>query len=442
MEKKRYLTLLALLVGISVCIPGCNGENNKQEQVVENVTQETEDEIKKENLSGEEAIQKSTGFSTEYTVEDAKDGYFIVSKLDGSLYGLLDSYGSEILSLEFDDISFPESDEAKAVIVKTEGKMGLYDYEGKEILPVEYENISNYGSNSKYYLVQKDSVQSLMGLEGTLEKVLQGTYDAVLSNAFLALRVSPEIDAYSAQAVYDLEERLLYECKYSKADKTEYDDILSMDNVNGVLKLSSKSPEIYSSLMDDSGEILFTTTDISKSDWAINGLQNDNIFRISGENQKVYNLATGKTEDHGYKNIVRADETTILASTEGGNVDVYNMGGELEESLSLAAEGLRIVDGSSLIIAQYGETYRIYDKGGNPLSDERYLDVESVENYWMLQNLDGEYGLMDNTGNIRVQFGAMGKESYDGKEWKETYVFDDTFCIVTESGEGSNIWLF
>ena len=136
------------------------------------------------------------------------------------------------------------------------------------------------------------------------------------------------------------------------------------------------------------------------------------------------------------------DGLTHDYTREDGNVDVYNMNGEIDETLNLSAESILIADGSSLIIAEYGETYRIYDKDGIELSDERYLDIESIENYWMLQNLDGEYGLMDNVGNMRIQFGDMGDESYNGKDWENTYIFNDTFCIITENGQGSSVWLF
>lgn len=322
--KKICVALLSAILVICICIPGCKSGNTEEGKDAESLTEEAESPSEPqeeaagnstaENTDDTEDIQMSTGFSTEYTVTDAKDGYFIVSKLDNTLFGLLDSYGNEILPLEYDSIIFPESIDAQAIIVKTEGKMGLFDYNGNEILPLEYESISNYGSNSELYLVQKDGAQCLIGLDGTVEMSLDGIYDAVLNNSFLVSGFDNYLSSYSARAVYNLDEKLLYECKYEKSQRSEYDHILSMDDVDGLIKLFSQSPAIYSSLMDDSGQIIFTTTDSNSTDWDINPLQDNNLFRITGESQKLYNLTTGTISEQEYNNIVRADEDTILAS--------------------------------------------------------------------------------------------------------------------------------
>lgn len=466
--KKKLFTLLALIVCLS--ITGCNDESPQnaqseskqvQEQTNEtihnSVEQKDSDDSVSESPANKEAINNdvesvdkiSTGFSTEYTIENAKDGYFIVSKLDGALYGLLDSYGTEVIPLEYDSIVFPESKNAKAVIVQVEGKKGLLDYEGNEILPIEYEDISNYGSNSSLYLAQEiGGPQNLVKLDGTIQKTLQGTYDAILNDDFLVSKLSQYLTTYSCQAIYNLDEQLLYECKYESNQKSEYDYILFIDNVDGLIKLFKKSPEIYASIMDDSGNILFTTSNLGANYWDINSLQDNNLFRVSGTNQDLkndqclYDLSTGEIREQGYDNIVRADEDTVLASRKDGNVDVYNLNGDIEDTLEINADGLIIVENSALIVAKYGETYRIYNKEGVEISDERYLSVESIDNFWVLQNLNGEYGLMDAKGEMCISFGQMGEKSYNGLEWKNTYIFDDTFCIVTESSSGSNVWLF
>lgn len=445
---KRKVVVTVFISALVLSLSGCNSNTDSETKVQESNTTDSaepnEEEIdSQEEILSEENEVPSTGFSTEYTVENAKDGYFIVSKLDGELYGLLDSYGNEVLPLEYDSIEFPESKEAEAVIVEAEGNKGIVDYEGTTMLPLEYEAISNYGSNSDFYLVQKAGTQSLVRLDGTVEQSLKGTYDAILNNSFLVSGLDNYLTEYSAHTVYNLNEELLYECKYEKSQRSEYDYILSMDYVDGLIKLFKKSPEIYSSLMDTSGQIIFTTTDNNPTDWDISSLQNNNLFRISGDNQSLYNLSTGEVSEAKYKNIVYADEDTILASTEdGGNVDVYNMKGEIENTLNLSAESISLQENSALIVAKYGETYRIYDKDGVELSDERYLDVEPIESYWMIQDLDGNYGLMGNSGDIVIEFGSMGEESYNGLGWKDVYSFDDTFCIVTESSSESNVWLF
>lgn len=427
---KRIYALVCLIIALN--ISGCGGRKSDDSNSVQTESRKNVNEVSK-------------GFSTDYKVKDAKDGYFIVSKLDEKLYGLLDPTGDEVLPLEYDSISFPESEKAQAVIVKSEGKMGLYDYDGNEILPLEYEDISNYGDNSDYYLVEKSGIQSLMELSGKIYKTLNGNYDAVFNNTFLVsgLKSVYTGNEYSCSAAYDLDEQLLYECRLEKDQKTEYSDIKYLNSVNGLIKLQvlSTSPP-HSSLMDSSGNILLTSSYIDPSYWDIKSLQDDNLFIITGSDMYLYNLSTGTISEQPYHNIVRADDNTIIASRTDNNIDIYNLNGEIERTLELGAESLMISENSTLIIVEYGNTYRIYNDEGNQISDERFLDAEFIEGFLMVQNLDGEYGLMDDNGDMRIPFGEMGNESYGGKEWDETYVFDDTFCIVTEDSNGCNVRMF
>lgn len=436
MKKRKYVVLLVMTMVLFVCLFGCNGDDSENQNTSENdnVSIDTNTE---EGKTEQEDLSLSTGFSTEYTVEDAKDGYFIVSKLNGTLYGLLDSYGREVMPVENDKMIFPESEEARAVMVSTEGKAGVYDYNGNEIIPIGNNQISNYGKNSKLYLVQQDGIQRIVGLDGTEQKELKGTYDYIWNDLFLVDGYNS--DAKCADTVYNLDEELLYECD----TESEYVDIDLTDDIEGWVKLwpSNEAP-IRAALMDTSGKIIFTSTECGPTDWDIESLQDDQLFRIHGENYKFYNLATKTVSEQEYSEIVRADDNTILATRLDGDVDVYNMNGELEKTLDLSAENLIIAKGSSIIVAQYGGTYRIYNKDGEELSDERYLGATPVENYWMIINLDGQYGLMDNTGSMCIEFGLIGENTYEGKEWKNTYVFDDRFCIITENAEGSNVWIF
>lgn len=438
---KRKLVVTVFISALMLSLSGCNSNIDSDTKVQESNTIDSAEPNEEEIDSQEENEVASTGFSTEYTVENAKDGYFIVSKLDGALYGLLDSYGNEVLPLEYDNITFPESSEAKAVIVEVEGKKGVFDYKGNEIFPVEYDNISSRGTNSTMYLVQKENVQRLMTLSGEEEKKLQGTYDAVLSDAFLVQGFARNFELDSAMSVYSLDEELL--CKLD----LEKEDIRSglplfMEGVDGLMEVFSN--DNYSSLMDKEGKILYTTaTPTDGRNFGIYGLENNNLFRIySNGKEKLYNLSTGQTGEEEYKEIIYADKNLVFAVREDGNVDVYDMNGEKGKTLDLSAEHIIVNNNTALIVAKYGETYRIYDKDGNELSDNRYLDVEPIENYWLIQNLEGEYGLIGPGGEMVIPFGEVGEETYNGLEWKDVYSFNDTFCIVTESSSGSNVWLF
>ena len=81
-------------------------------------------------------------------------------------------------------------------------------------------------------------------------------------------------------------------------------------------------------------------------------------------------------------------------------------------------------------MSQKGETYRIYNKDGDLLTDERYLSAELVGNFAIVQNLDGEYGILDESGKMRVPFGEIKDGNrYEGREWTAIYAVEDSLCI-------------
>ena len=103
MKRKRIVTLFTIFLGIQLLFSGCGiirnnpvlsgyeGENQNKEEI--NQTDDSEN------------ITEPSGFTTPYVIEDEKDGYYIVSKLDESVYGLIESNGIEILNLEYNSIS-------------------------------------------------------------------------------------------------------------------------------------------------------------------------------------------------------------------------------------------------------------------------------------------------------------------------------------------------
>lgn len=67
-----------------------------------------------------------------------------------------------------------------------------------------------------------------------------------------------------------------------------------------------------------------------------------------------------------------------------------------------------------MITVKNGKIYRIYDKEGKEIDEERYLSVEAYSDCLMLQNFDGKYGLNRSSGDMLIEFGNMEDESYHG----------------------------
>lgn len=141
MNNRKFLVLMIMLVSFSIA--GCSGKNdiaqekslessieNQDNDIAEkqktteenNVTtiidetekyEDEENESEKDINEAEETVVQDNGyiFSTEYTVEGYSHGYFIVTKMNGKLYGVLDAEGNEVLPLKYDQIGFYNSDE-------------------------------------------------------------------------------------------------------------------------------------------------------------------------------------------------------------------------------------------------------------------------------------------------------------------------------------------
>ena len=211
MKQKKFLSVFSMLIFIVLIFSACEKKetNTDTEEVLSTQNETDNAEIIQENKKTEETDVVSSGFSTEYTVEDAKDGYFIVSLYDGVVCALLDSYGNEVIPFgQIALMSFPESEVAEAVIIKNGDKVGLLDYEGNEILPMEYSMISNYGKQSKLYLVEKNGVQSIVELDGTIQKELSGIYTGLVGDAFLIQAETTGINSSGmlADNIYNLNE--------------------------------------------------------------------------------------------------------------------------------------------------------------------------------------------------------------------------------------------
>ena len=450
----KYLAVLISTMFLAVfSFSGCSAEKNKEESTTENVV---ENDLKKENetqksegdnSNSSNNSQKSTGFSTEYTIEDAKDGYFVVSKLDGALFGLLDSFGKETLPLEYDYISFPDSEKAHAVIVEKEGKMGILDYSGNTILPIEYDSINKPGVRSTLYLVEKEGVQSIVNLDGTVYKELTGKYDDLIADNFLVIGGGP---AYSE--VYGLDEQTLFSGNINEpGGKYAY----NLDTVKGYLGICDFGSSSMS-LMDSEGNMVMNFPFAQKGETygMLEDIGLDNLARIQYASNgslavpryKLINIAQNSISDKDYNQIIGNGESafalSINSDTNTSSMDVYDLDGQIKEAVDFDSDLVEIEMENSLIRVKKGETCRLYDSDGKEVSEGRYLNAEPIHSFWMVQNLDGEYGLMDSVGEMRINFGEMGEERYQGKEWEDTYVFDDTFCIVIENGEGCNVYLF
>lgn len=463
MRIKKMIALFTIFLCAQLLFSGCG--NVKNNSVISEYGKENQDEEEKDQSDTLENTIKPAGFTTPYTIEEEKDGYYIVSKLEGALYGLLAPDGTEMINVEYDNISFPESENANAVIVELEGKCGLYSYDGTELLPAEYESILNSGKYSELYLVEKDEKQSIVGLDGELVQELRGTYDRLVGDAFLVMcQGNGGILQKYFTNVYDLNENALFTGGDINKDTGLAFEIKDAKDIMGIYHPGGDSmygnddePDSTISLVDSSWDTMLSYAFPYDgfyeyeyiSSYAISSDSKWISLYYSNSGKKVanplvlYNADTQKMGDKNYRDFIRVDSDTFFGRClEDGHIysiDIFDNSGTIKATIeSVQAQNIPILEGNTMIVSQKGETYRIYNKNGELVTNERYLSAKLEGNFVIVQNLDGEYGIMDQSGKMRVPFGEVADgERYGGKEWEAIYAIDDALCIVTRDGEGS-----
>lgn len=467
--KRKISGAIFLILCIGMMLTGC--KNEIAGNTTEKKQQENSAVTNKENKEG--ATDKSgetdenalpTGFTTEYQVVDFKDGYFIISK-DDSSYSLLDADGNEIK--QSFAMSFPQSEFAETVM----DTAIMIDYSGNNILPLgngSYSNLSNWGSRSEYYLQEKDGVQYIIRIDGTIVKELTGTYGGIISNAFLVDGTVNDVagNIHAEGDLYSLDEEPI---------DTEHDYFDTCYDLNDYYICGFSNAELYNSR----GELILSFPGYKDLDeeWyrSFESIGIGNLLRIeyyppnhgagSTHYYKLVNPDKQTVSQQYYRQIVKADDNTVYAeAVDTDEVDVYDKNGDFVNTFRFDSPFFAIGENNSLIAelksGSSGSICFLNEEGEEVIefSDEECINVAAMENFWILENDSREYALMDETGKIRIPYGKLraedsstdGKviwtdieiESYNGEEIEDIYTDDDAFCIVTADDDMSNVYIF
>lgn len=473
--KRKTIILSAAFLGLQLLVSGCAKDNvmdigTEAGEITENIEKESMKEESEErdaysgtvedtdNLADEDISggEQPVGFVlTDCEVSVGQNGYYIVESVDTSLYGLVDANGTSILPMEYDDINFSELENANAVIVYAEGKYGLYDCQGREILPVTYDKIDEGGGER--YLVEKDGKQSIIGLDGSLVADLQGTYEALYGNSFLSA-IEMADDGCMYTELYDLDENKIQVSvsKDKKANLGKMESIIidgtELLLVNGIYDMLSS--DFYMLLNADGEEVCSVISDqeTTAERSSLFSVNSDKILGMkswswgsaeSSGTYYLYNISTQTRSEEEYSSIIDFGEG-IYAQREDG-VDLYGRDGNLIRTIEFEEnDGIELSIYHSLIVVQYGDTYRVYNSEGKEVTEDRYLDFYSYQNHLLVQNLDGEYGMMNEQGEMVIPFGMIQENqdsdqmTYNGEIWEDgdTDFYDGHLYLLTETNSG------
>lgn len=385
------------------------------------------------NVMAESNTQMPTGFNlTGCEYESGDRGFYIFKSESVGLYGLVDANGNIALPAVYDEMTFLTSRDDVAVEVQIEGKWGVYDGNGNVILSPEYEMIK---AGKSKYLVQKDDKQSLVDADGTLIKDLANEYTDIDGDYFLVRQT------FSEYKLFDIDENELSETGVffendSKQANTEM--IIDFDQESSSYKVINENGETVFWQENENGEagygykaeFLSSDTYLSLQKFDLKSLGEKNAYSLYDMKKRIKN-------EEEYSKMYEFNKNEICGVKEDG-IDIYDEAGDVR-SITLEAGYSDVIwdKESPILVVKYGETYRLYNSDGSRITEDRYIDYDFWGGKLIVENLNGEYGIINEYGKMDVPFGEITGEGeeYNGEEIESIYADDDYLYILTEPYE-------
>lgn len=451
MTKKATILLMGLLT--VAIFNGCgNKDTSKDISVADTAMSETQSEQEYETVN-EEHEEVNVGDNTQgfalsgYKYESDMNGFYIVS-IDGlPLYGMVNSKGDFVIPAEYDEMQFAQNGN---VLLKLEGKWGVFDTDGEQVLPFEYEVIS---AGIDDYYVQKAGIQMVIDSKKNILKELDNSiaYDQMMGDLYLHGLGPFELNGISgyqnlvcelnkddidynvqwAEYFDDVELYRVYKCDSENAD-WETIDILDRSG-NLLYEYSNKrDDESYTVHVLNSSKIC----SLEKIDF---GVALRNITSTGYREYYLYNMEKQECNEKKYLDISSLGNDRIYGRTED-SIDIFNTDGNLINSFELAGYD-NFLQVGEMFVAQYGQTYRVYNENGEELTGERYLgysDYYVGDKFVKVQDLSGQWGVLDKNGKEILPFGSVDDYSgYNGSDIISDSIIDDKWYILTEKFDGT-----
>lgn len=298
-------------------------------------------------------------------------------------------------------------------------------------------------------MIQQDGKQKILGIDGKIIKELQGKYERTIGSQYLVYSGDywdiNENQISNQNINYEKEKYIIYDWKkyeegedcYRLLDKDGNVIYEIHNNVNGKTPIENlEGIKVYNdyymiqSILNDRYIVL------ADGVFGVNAPYRDGKYYL-------YDIIENKKIDTEYnQKIAKLNENEVIAERDGG-LDVYDLKGKLVRTLDIS--GYDSIDiRNDILVAKYGESYRIYDKQGKEITGERYLEYDQVGQYLMVKNLEGKWGIINKNGDIVCDFGVMSdnynyfgdiisKDEIDGKLYLLVESEDNTLVLWTLS---------
>lgn len=359
---------------VFICINGENRKivNNKNKEIL---TQYNNlQEIKLKNIISESSYEKN-----------------VLTYEENSKYGLVDLDGNIVVKAKYDEISSLGYKEGE-ILIKEKDKYGLIDDKGKQIIKSSYDDIKS----DKYY-------NSEIGYK---------------KSGYIVCTITNEGYRYG-----------YYDYQGEKVLETEYNDIMrirELKDSNSIYLIAAKNGQYgvfinnakiintqYQSISyDDTMEIFIVErtgqfgaidskgVEILKTQYENIEIKGIYMYTQKGEEQKVFD-STGKEKDIPF--------TTRIEKTS--NTRYYI---KIEEDKQ--------------------EGYSILNSNFEEISQEKYQYLEyAFDNYFIASNINGNEGIIDDKGNIIIEFNYDSIQTIKDKKIVQVRNFETEITQIYNS---------
>lgn len=385
-------------------------KSSETTQQTEEQTEEETDFMDHENEQQEQLVTNSS-LSTDYHIEDYENGYLIISKSDGLLFGVIDRNNNTILPVEYDEISFVDSNgntDKQYFCARYENQYTLFDEQGTKLI----ENSIYPIDSVNYEIAPSDNMPLLFYTKPTAEQTLDfselifyNENGSIKSNIKLENGISSKPLLLSTE--YVNENFFIMTITAFQSTNPNATLTYMYDYDGKVLKKWKKSSISHCNTRGD-----------SENDYYVY-IQNlgtkkvDKVYIDSNGNCKSVDHYTANEFQHEYME-------NQQASTP---IDVYYLGTNNEN-----------------VIYKSNDTWKYESKTGTPIYDTRYYSCKSFDKSYLLSNENNDVCVITQNGKKVIDYGSI---TYDGDEnysyngttldsYNNFFSDNSSVCIVTK----------
>ena len=324
-------------------------------------------------------------------------------------YGLINLYGKELLSCEYEQITAIEGIKNAFKYLK-DGKYGVVDGEGKIIIKPEYLDITNLGKDSKDGFIIKNSEEKYGVINYSGEVILNPEYDEVL-----------KVHGTDLYVVTKSGKQVLVKNDGTEVLTTGFDEITAIlkNQENGIIIKNNNKYGVIKTTGDVTIQAKYEDLKEAKSGTLIaKETGKYGLIDLEGNtklefkyNSITYNEAANIyiVEDESFNNEILDDEYNVKLS--GILIDLSEEKDYIElrvnneyKYYNFKLEEKNVSDiftSNTLFLSKKDGKYGFLDKSGKVVVDYIYDDATEQNKYgFAAVKKDGKWGSIDNKGTL------------------------------------------